>query len=52
MFFNFFYIIVLLYYVIGLIIYVWISKTKYTIDFKPSTISFLNEDYGELLIGY
>jgi hypothetical protein len=50
MIFNFFYIIVLLYYVIGLIIYVCISKTKYNIDFKPPPISFLNEDYGQLLI--
>ena len=50
MFINFFYIIVLLYYVAGLAIYVWISKNKYISEYKPIKITTFNDGYDQLLL--
>lgn len=51
MIFNFFYLIVLIYYIIGLLMYAWITKTKYVISNKQiPPINLFNEEFEQLLL--
>ena len=49
MFFNFFYIVILIYYIFGLICYIWITNNKNIID-NPRIIYNINNDFERLLI--
>lgn len=51
MFFNFFYIVILIYYIFGLVCYIWITKNKNKNIINTSSIIYnINNDFEQLLI--